>query len=125
MHRNEWLKQAAVAAGGGAAAAISAAIMDPTKFNLSNGLRDEAFIALQGAVVGLVALFIRSPLGSSLMASMKQSQQQAKEDAALLDKVKTDITTGATPVAPPPTGPSPVPIAPPKDVSPKSDKPEK
>jgi hypothetical protein len=71
MHMKEWLKSAAVAVGGGAAAALSTAVMDPTKFNLSNGLKDEFLIGLQGAFVGLAALFIRSPLGSSIFAAQK------------------------------------------------------
>jgi hypothetical protein len=76
MHLKEWLKSAAVAVGGGACAALSTAIMDPTKFNLSNGLKDEFLIALQGALVGLAALFIRSPLGSSVMAAMAAKQKE-------------------------------------------------
>jgi hypothetical protein len=87
MHLREWLKSAAVAVGGGASAALSAAIMDPTKFNLSNGLKDEFLIALNGALVGLAALFIRSPLGSSLMHAMTEAQHQAEEDKATLEKL--------------------------------------
>jgi hypothetical protein len=87
MHLREWLKSAAVAVGGGAAAALSTAVMDPTKFNLSNGLRDECFIALQGALVGLAALFVRSPLGTSLMASMPPAQHQGEDDRATLEKL--------------------------------------
>jgi hypothetical protein len=74
MNLREWLKSAAVAIGGGAAAALSAAAMDPSKFNLANGLKDEFFIAVQGAVIGLGALFIRSPLGSSVMAAVRQAK---------------------------------------------------
>jgi hypothetical protein len=74
MTMREWLKSAAVAIGGGAAAALSAAAMDPSKFNLSNGLKDEFFIAVQGAVIGLGALFIRSPLGSSVMAAVREAK---------------------------------------------------
>lgn len=74
MHMKEWLKSAAVALGGGAAAALSAAVMDPTKFNLANGLKDEFLIAMQGALVGLAALFVRSPLGTSLMAAAKEAK---------------------------------------------------
>jgi hypothetical protein len=61
--------------------------MDPTKFNLSNGLKDETLIALQGALVGLAALFIRSPLGSSLMHTMAEAQHQAVDDKATLEKL--------------------------------------
>lgn len=92
MTRKEWLKSAVVAAGGGAAAAGSAMIMDPTKFNLSNGIKDEMLITLQGALVGLVALFIRSPLGSSLVTALKESKQQSAEDDALLKKTTQDLT---------------------------------
>jgi hypothetical protein len=91
VDRKEWLKSAAVAVGGGAAAALSAAAMDPTKFNLANGLKDEALIALQGGLVGLAALFIRSPLGSSLMASMAAAKQQAGVDQATVDKARDDL----------------------------------
>lgn len=76
MHIREWLKSAAVAIGGGAAAALSAAVMDPTKFNLSNGLKDETLIAIQGALVGLAALFIRSPLGTAMMTAMKPAEEE-------------------------------------------------
>jgi hypothetical protein len=107
MHLKEWLKSAAVACGGGAVAAVSAIMMDPSKFNLSNGLKDEFLIALQGALVGLGALFIRSPLGSSMVRALQDAKQQAAEDRAALDKIKADTAGGAT--MPPPTGPPPVP----------------
>jgi hypothetical protein len=90
MHTKEWLKSAAVAIGGGAAAALSTAIMDPHKFNLSDGFKDEFLIALQGALVGLGALFIRSPLGTSLMTAVEHVKQQAKDDQALLDKINKE-----------------------------------
>jgi hypothetical protein len=90
MHLKEWLKSAAVAIGGGAAASISAVMMDPTKFNLSNGLKDEALIALQGALVGLAALFLRSPLGSSLVNALADARRQAEEDKATIEKLKAD-----------------------------------
>jgi hypothetical protein len=52
------LKPVLVAAGSGAIAALSAMILDSHTFNLRNGLGDEAFMALQGAVVGLAAHFV-------------------------------------------------------------------
>lgn len=61
MTRNGWLKALAIAAGGGALAAISAALLDPNKFNLRNGVGDEAAIAIQGAVTGLAGLFLARP----------------------------------------------------------------
>lgn len=91
MHTREWLKSAAVAMGGGACAAISAILMDPTKFNLANGLKDEALIALQGAVVGLAALFIRSPLGSSLMATLRDAKAQSAADRALIEQLQQQL----------------------------------
>jgi hypothetical protein len=90
MHMKEWLKSAAVAIGGGAAASISAIIMDPNKFNLSNGLKDEALIALQGALVGLAALFVRSPLGSSLAKALADAKRQTEEDKATIEKLKAN-----------------------------------
>jgi hypothetical protein len=80
MNTREWLKSAAVAIGGGAAAALSAAAMDPTKFNLADGLKDEFFIAVQGAVIGLGALFIRSPLGSSIVAAVREAKPPARDE---------------------------------------------
>jgi hypothetical protein len=97
MQVKEWLKSAAVAIAGGACAALSTAIMDPKKFNLSDGIKDEALIALQGALVGLAALFVRSPLGSSLMAGMAGAKQQAAEDKAQLEKLKAETTTETKP----------------------------
>jgi hypothetical protein len=90
MNIKEWLKSAAVAIGGGAAASISAVMMDPNKFNLSNGLKDEALIALQGALVGLAALFLRSPLGSSLVNALADARRQAEEDRATIERLKAD-----------------------------------
>jgi hypothetical protein len=90
MHWREWLKSALVAIGGGSTAAISAAMVDPTKFNLSNGIKDEAIIAAQGALVGLAALFIRSPLGASLMSVVLKARAQADADhQTLLDHHQT------------------------------------
>lgn len=91
MTTREWLKSAAVAVGGGACAAISAIIMDPTKFNLSNGLKDEALIALQGAAVGLGALFVRSPLGSSMMNALREAQTQSAADKMLIEQLRTQL----------------------------------
>jgi hypothetical protein len=91
LPHTEWLKSAAVALGGGACAAISTAIMDPHKFNLSDGIKDELLIALQGALVGLGALFIRSPLGSSLMRALADAKQQQVVDADVIEKLKATI----------------------------------
>jgi hypothetical protein len=88
MRLKEWLKSAAVAGGGGMAAALSAVMMDPTKFNLSNGLKDEALIALQGALVGLAALFIRSPLGSSLVKALTEAKLR---DEAQLRQLRLEL----------------------------------
>jgi hypothetical protein len=87
MHWKEWLKAALVTAGGGALSAISTMILDPTKFNLSNGLKDEALITLQGAAVALIALIIRSPLGTYLLGTV----QQSKQDQALLEQTKKQV----------------------------------
>jgi hypothetical protein len=95
MNTKEWLKSAAVAIGGGAAASISAVVMDPTKFNLSNGLKDEALIALQGALVGLGALFLRSPLGSSLVKALEDARRQAEQDRATIEKLKAEKFSGS------------------------------
>lgn len=91
MTGKEWLKSAVVAVVGGACAATSAIIMDPTKFNLSNGLKDEALIALQGAVVGLGALFIRSPLGSSLVSALREAKVQSAADKALIEQLQEQL----------------------------------
>jgi hypothetical protein len=95
MNTKEWLKSAAVAIAGGAAASISAEVMDPTKFNLSNGLKDEFLIALQGALVGLGALFLRSPLGSSLVDALADARRQAEQDRATIEKLKSEKFSGS------------------------------
>lgn len=58
-----WLKTCLMALGGGALGAVSATLMDPTKFNLRNGVGDEVAIAIQGGVTGVVGLLMASPLG--------------------------------------------------------------
>jgi hypothetical protein len=109
MVPKEWLKSAAVALLGGACAALSAAVMDPTKFNLANGIKDELLIALQGAAVGLGALFIRSPLGSSLMKALADARQQQADDRAAISKLKAEIKSqpgqAAAPAPDPAGGP--------------------
>jgi len=77
MNTTEWLKAAAVAAGGGAAAALSAMVLDSHTFNLRDGLGDEAFMALQGAAAGLVALFIKSPLGKQAAEDNAAPKEEA------------------------------------------------
>jgi hypothetical protein len=91
MVAKEWLKSAAVAICGGACAALSTALMDPSKFNLRDGIRDELLIAAQGAAVGLGALFIRSPLGSSLMRALQDARQQQADDKATIARLKAEI----------------------------------
>jgi hypothetical protein len=108
MQMKPWTKTTLVAAAGGAISALMAALADPAGFSVKYKLGEGrlALMMLQGAAVAVVALFMRSPQGQEIMSSLKHSQQQAKDDAAMLDKVKSDITSGATPVAPP-TGPPP------------------
>lgn len=79
MHLKEWLKSAAIAAGAGTASATWAMILDPHKFNLSNGLVDEALIALQGGIVGLACLLIRSPMGTTAMKFMEDTKAKSKQ----------------------------------------------
>lgn len=93
MHWKEWLKSAAVASGAGAASAVTTMIMDPTKFNLSNGLKDEALMVLQGAVVGLACLFIRSPMGTAVRSYMADMKVQSNKDAELLAELRKDYGT--------------------------------
>lgn len=106
MDLREWLKSAAVAVGGGACAAISAMLMDPTKFNLSNGLKDEFLIALQGGLVGLGALLIRSPLGTSLMKALASAKAQSAADQQTIAQLKQRLRGDAPET--PPTGSPPM-----------------
>lgn len=91
MNIPSWLKTTLVAAGGGAISGGSAAIMAPDKFGIHFGNGRLALIMLQGALVAVGALFLRSPQGQKMVAGYQKSQAQAAEDKAALDKIKTDI----------------------------------
>jgi hypothetical protein len=57
-----WLKTALVGCGGGASSALMAALLDPgfnVKYRLGEGKL--LLMVLQGAAVGVVALWMRSP----------------------------------------------------------------
>jgi hypothetical protein len=92
-----WLKTTLVAGAGGALSALMAALADPAGFSVKYKLGSGrlAVMMLEGAAAAVVALFLRSPRGQEIIGTFKQTQEQARADAAMLDKVKSDITTAA------------------------------
>lgn len=106
----KWIKTAGIAALGGGLAGTVAGMMDSTKYHIPQDLFSGKLWPhfFMGAATTFGALLLKSPLGQKVMTAYENSQQQAKEDAALLDKVKGDLKAGAVgPAAPPPTGPTP------------------
>lgn len=79
MDTRGWIKTVAMAVGGGALGAISATLLDPNKFNLRDGIGDEAAIAIQGAITGLVGLFMGSPKGKQLLNAGAASQKPSEK----------------------------------------------
>jgi hypothetical protein len=95
--RLKWIKTTALTVLGGGIAGMFSAAMDPTKYSLAHDFGSGKlwkYFAM-GAGLTLGALLVKSPLGVSALSAYQQSQAQAKEDAALLDKVKKDITEAA------------------------------
>jgi hypothetical protein len=76
-----WAKTAAMAIGGGALGAVSASLMDPTRFNFKSGIgiEDELGIAAQGALTGLVGLFLASPKGREIVSAAQKAQGKPKQ----------------------------------------------
>jgi len=104
----KWSKTALIAATGGGVTSAFAAAMDPTKYRFPHDFGSGKLwkFFFDGFALMFVGLLIKSPLGQKAVAGFQQAQAQAKEDAAMLDKVKSDITENAVAMRPP-SGPMP------------------
>ena len=81
MRWGEWLRTAAVAAAGGAVTGGLAAAIDPTHFNFRDWIDEEhiALMAIDGAVIAVGGLFLRSPLGVKVTALLHEIKQHLQD----------------------------------------------
>lgn len=98
----KWLKTTGIAVVGGGVAGAFAAAMDPSKYHFPHDFGSGKLwkFFLEGCAMTLMALLIKSPLGQKVMTSFQQSQQQAKDDAALIASTKADLVQAASPSPP-------------------------
>lgn len=94
----KWLKTSGLAAVGGGIAGAFAAAMDPTKYHFPHDIGSGKLwkFFFMGAGLTFGSLLLRSPLGQQAMSAYRDSQQQAAEDKAAIEKLKGELRQGGS-----------------------------